>query len=162
MNIFGEFGARQLRFVSRKRRGPDGTAGLSYMLIDNAGGRFTVDATAGNASYYLAMNPDVANAGDTRRMRGRINASGWHEGRDPNALFSTSWYRSTYGDVAAAGVNPLTHYMQDGWSQQRDPSPWFDFSHYVAANPNVAAAGANLLMHFYIGGLNEGRLAYLV
>ena len=38
------------------------------------------------------------------------NSTGWHEKRNPNAFFSTSIYLSINPDVAASGVNPLTHF----------------------------------------------------
>ena len=39
-----------------------------------------------------------------------IDAFGWHEGRDPNAFFSTGIYLSANPDVKAAGVDPLAHF----------------------------------------------------
>ena len=40
---------------------------------------------------------------------------GWHEWRDPNAFFSTSFYLAVNADVKAAGINPLTHFAASGW-----------------------------------------------
>ena len=39
---------------------------------------------------------------------------GWHEGRDPSASFDTLGYLAANPDVAAAGVNPLDHYLKYG------------------------------------------------
>jgi serralysin len=39
---------------------------------------------------------------------------GWHEGRDPSANFDTLGYLTANPDVAAAGVDPLGHYLQFG------------------------------------------------
>jgi serralysin len=39
---------------------------------------------------------------------------GWREGRDPSASFDTLGYLAANPDVAAAGVNPLDHYLQSG------------------------------------------------
>jgi serralysin len=61
--------------------------------------------------------------------------------------------------VAAAGVNPLAHYMQVGWQEGRDASAQFDTLGYLAANPDVAAAGLDPLQHFLQFGVYEGRLA---
>ena len=69
-----------------------------------------------------------------------FNAFGWHEGRNPNAVFDTAGYLAHYADVAAAGINPLEHYEQFGWKEGRDPSASFDTLGYLAANPDVAAA----------------------
>ncbi len=52
---------------------------------------------------------------------------GWKEGRNPNALFDVKGYLATYGDVAAAGVNPLDHYHTSGLEGGTRPSsPNFD------------------------------------
>jgi len=47
---------------------------------------------------------------------------GWHEGRDPSAVFSTNGYLMTYTDVAADGGNPLQHYLQFGMAEGRSPT----------------------------------------
>ena len=60
--------------------------------------------------------------------------------------------------MAAAGVNPLDHYMNFGFKEGRDPSGDFDTNAYLAANPDVAAAGINPLEHFLLFGGHEGRL----
>jgi hypothetical protein len=60
--------------------------------------------------------------------------------------------------VAAAGIDPLTHYMSAGAQEGRDPSGAFDTAAYLAANPDVAAAGVNPLLHFLHSGVHEGRL----
>ena len=46
-----------------------------------------------------------------------IHSFGWHEGRDPNAFFSTAIYLSANPDVTAAGVNPLDAFRRQsaGW-----------------------------------------------
>jgi hypothetical protein len=82
---------------------------------------------------------------------------GWHEGRDPNAFFSTDGYLATYTDVKAAGVNPLVHYDQFGWKEGRDPATDFDTKSYLSHYPDVAAAGVDPLVHFLQHGAAEGR-----
>ena len=62
--------------------------------------------------------------------------------------------------MAAAGVNPLEHYMTFGAKEGRDPSPFFDSSAYLAAYPDVAAAGVNPLEHFLTSGIHEGRSGF--
>ena len=44
---------------------------------------------------------------------------GWHEGRDPSVGFDTTSYLAAYPDVAAAGVNPLVHYLRFGDTEGR-------------------------------------------
>jgi hypothetical protein len=85
---------------------------------------------------------------------------GWHEGRNPNALFDVKGYLATYADVAAAGVNPLTHFDQFGRHEGRDPSLGFDTSAYLATYPNVAAGGMNPLTHYLAFGEHEGRSTF--
>ena len=46
-------------------------------------------------------------------------AQGWREGKDPNPNFSTTWYLAQYPDVAAAGTNPLLHYLRHGRAERR-------------------------------------------
>ena len=61
-----------------------------------------------DADFYLAQNPDVAEAGvDPAR---HYYETGFKEGRDPNKVFDTSFYLAQNPDVAEAGVNPLEHY----------------------------------------------------
>ena len=48
---------------------------------------------------------------------------GWHEGRDPNAFFSTTIYLAANPDVKAAGVNPLDAFRRSpAGSEGRVPS----------------------------------------
>ena len=68
-------------------------------------------------------------------------------------------YLAHYADVAAAGVNPLGHYMTFGWREGRDASAGFDTLGYLAASPDVAAADVNPLEHFLTFGIYEGRHA---
>ena len=46
-------------------------------------------------------------------------ASGWKEGRDPSAQFSTGKYLAAYADVKAAGIDPLLHYITNGQAEGR-------------------------------------------
>ncbi|MCJ2013601.1 Ig-like domain-containing protein [Methylobacterium sp. J-076] len=108
--------------------------------------------------FYYANNHDVWQAGvdaDTHYA-----TFGWHEGRDPNASFSTLGYLAANRDVAEAGVNPLTHYDTYGWKEGRDPSAHFDNELYLARNPDVKAAGVDPLAHYISFGQAEGREAY--
>ncbi len=73
-------------------------------------------------------------------------------------LFSSDWYLDQYQDVAAAGVDPLQHYLSHGAVEGRDPGPVFSTSAYLALNPDVAEAGINPLLHYIRYGKQEGRL----
>ena len=98
----------------------DGTASGTTVLND-----FPTIAIGGlqgsalvDAPFYIAHNPDVGAAGIGAGAH--YDGSGWHEGRDPDAFFSTNGYLDTYTDVKAAGVDPLTHYDSNGWQEGRD------------------------------------------
>jgi subtilisin-like proprotein convertase family protein len=122
-----------------------------------------VGADGFDALFYLAQNPDLAPAGFTPDTAAfHYLAHGGQEGRSPNAFFDGAWYLSNYGDVAAAGVNPLRHFYEFGHLEDRDSSAFFDSSRYLSANPDVAAARVNPLDHFLHFGIAEGRLAYSI
>lgn len=75
----------------------------------------------------------------------------------PHPLFDTCHYLRTHPDVAAAGSNPLTHYLQAGAGEGRNPNPVFDGDWYYRHYPDVAASGMNPLCHFVLWGEAEGR-----
>jgi Ca2+-binding RTX toxin-like protein len=139
--------------------GADKLSGIEHLRF--ADGTMTV-ANDGNglfdALFYLSRNADVFHAG--ANALDHFNASGWHEGRNPNAYFGTSAYLAVNKDVAAAGINPLDHYHNSGWHEGRDPSAFFDTALYLINNPDVAAAGVDPLEHYLMFGFSEGRSAY--
>ncbi len=74
-------------------------------------------ATEFDAAFYLAANVDVAKTGED--PLDHFLASGWREGRDPNAGFSVRDYLESYPDIAAADVNPFVHYLSAGRAEGR-------------------------------------------
>ena len=50
-------------------------------------------------------------------------------------LFDAEWYRATYADVAAAGVDPALHFVLTGPDECRNPGPGFDFGLVSTALP---------------------------
>jgi hypothetical protein len=72
-------------------------------------------------------------------------------------MFDGDWYRSRYADVAAAGIDPALHYLENGWKEGRDPSQSFSTTSYLRSNPDVARSGINPLLHFVEFGYSEGR-----
>jgi hypothetical protein len=72
-------------------------------------------------------------------------------------FFEAGWYLARYPDVAAAGLDPLTHFLRFGIAEGRDPGPLFDTKWYLANNPDVAVAGINPLVHYFQFGAAEGR-----
>jgi glycosyltransferase involved in cell wall biosynthesis len=72
-------------------------------------------------------------------------------------LFDAPWYLSEYPEIAAAGLDPLPHYLKWGVGEQRNPNPLFNTAWYRARNPDVAAEGVNPLEHYVLRGAAEGR-----
>ncbi|MGV2978533.1 beta strand repeat-containing protein [Roseibium alexandrii] len=132
-----------------------------------------------DATFYQNSRPDVYNAfiataGSTgltwaQFAEQHYDTFGRFEGSDPSASFDTSYYLSTYPDVAAAGINPFTHFLQFGSLEDRQPfvnfpniaNGQFVPATYAAANPDLAAAGITsneaLYQHFVVFGQFESR-----
>src|SRR5271169_1039198 len=72
-------------------------------------------------------------------------------------FFDSAYYLVQNPDVAAAGLDPLHHYLAHGGTEGRDPHEMFDSSYYLEQNPDVLASGVNPLLHFQLQGLAEGR-----
>ena len=140
----------------------DGPAGSHTVLTGFETYVFT-DGTVNNNDgnplvddlYYYSQYHDVWNVHLDAEVH--FNTFGWHEGRNPDAFFSTVLYLSADPDVKASGVNPLTQYDTVGWTLGRDPSILFDTDAYLKAYPDVAAAHVDPLAHFLRFGAQEGR-----
>lgn len=95
-------------------------------VLDGDTGRYLqADAgiTAFDERFYLAANPDVADAvlaGWFATGREHYDAYGWREGRNPSALFDAGAYLAANPDVAAAGVDPADHFRLHGLAEGRD------------------------------------------
>lgn len=50
--------------------------------------------------------------------------------------FDSEFYLKSYPDVAAAGVDPLAHYIEFGWREMRAPFSNFDVKGYVETHMN--------------------------
>ncbi len=48
----------------------------------------------------------------------------------PIPEFDSAWYLATYPDIAAAGMDPMEHYLVQGFREGRHPSPEFDSRFY--------------------------------
>ena len=105
--------------------------------------------------FYYSKYHDVWNAHVDADAH--YNTFGWHEGRDPDAFFSTAVYLSPNPDVKASGTNPLNHFDALGWKEGRVPSINFDPAQYLNANPDVKAGNIDPLRHFLANGAQEGR-----
>ncbi len=117
--------------------------------------------------WYLANNPDVAQAGLDPSIH--FVHYGGFEGRDPGPDFNSAWYLEKYEDIKKAGINPLLHYVKYGRREGRHQnsedfnialigsSGLFDPKWYLAHNPDVAQTGMDPLIHFVRFGGFEGR-----
>lgn len=117
-------------------------------------------------AYYLENNPDVKESGVNPFKH--YMETGWREGRNPGAHFSSSFYLGVYEDVQQAQVNPLDHYVRFGKKEGRKAFPVvhvdveevkqvFDAKFYLANNPDVALNGVEPFQHFMTYGWHEGR-----
>ncbi len=75
-------------------------------------------------------------------------------------LFDPAFYLEQYPDVAAAGVDPVQHYLDYGADEGRRPHPAFDGAWYLLKNPDVHHTGLNPLVHYLRKGAAEGRRAH--
>src|SRR4029079_14073854 len=71
--------------------------------------------------------------------------------------FDESFYRERNPDVAAAGIDPLAHYMHLGWREGRDPSPLFDTNFYLRQAPYLRAEGQDPWTHYLAEGWKAGN-----
>jgi len=80
------------------------------------------------SSWYLSAHP--APPGDDGVAP--FCTAGWRDGARPNPYFDVAWYLERHPEVAAAGVNPLLHFMALGEPAGHDPCPWFHVNWYRA------------------------------
>lgn len=71
--------------------------------------------------------------------------------------FDSVLYLLAYPDVAASGIDPLTHFNTIGWKEGRFPNGLFDTAYYLFQFPDIAAANVNLFQHYLASGWKEGR-----
>jgi hypothetical protein len=76
-----------------------------------------------------------------------------------SGLFDPEYYLARYPDVAAAGLDPLGHYLSSGVKEGRDPCESFSTLGYLRRHQDVAALGLNPLLHYLRHGRHEGRTA---
>ena len=69
-----------------------------------------------------------------------------------SGAFDEGWYLATNPGVAAAGADPVVHYLASGAGEGRDPSPDFDTKSYLSRHPALIVAKANPLLHCILFG----------
>lgn len=87
---------------------------------------------------YWTVSLQLAGRLRERRQVRLINASG---------LFDPAFYLMRNPDVAAAGVDPVLHYVMHGADQDRDPNPSFNTAAYKTQHPETTTGGINPLVH---------------
>jgi hypothetical protein len=73
------------------------------------------------------------------------------------ALFDRDFYLRKYPDVAAAGVNPLRHYLEHGAGEGRKPHPLFDHDFYLLCCPEARDAAEPSILHFLKQAVPRGN-----
>jgi hypothetical protein len=74
----------------------------------------------------------------------------------PNPFFDCNWYLQRNPDVAAAGVNPLIHFVLSGVHEGRQPNRTFYPAYYREQLP-PGERSENPLTHYVRRGLSENR-----
>lgn len=74
-----------------------------------------------------------------------------------SGIFDEKYYLNEYPDVAAAGVDPLLHYLKFGCNERRSVSAQFNVVRYQDRYSDIAKSGQNPILHFINIGLPEGR-----
>ncbi|NMJ43407.1 glycosyltransferase [Roseomonas sp. JC162] len=74
-----------------------------------------------------------------------------------SGLFDAAYYLAAHPDIAAAGVEPFAHFIEQGYTEGRRPNPYFDPLWYLAQHPDVMEGGLNPLFHYAFHGEAEGR-----
>jgi glycosyltransferase involved in cell wall biosynthesis len=77
---------------------------------------------------------------------------------ETSGLFDGAWYLKEYQDVAAAGVDPLDHYLNDGALEGRNPGPKFNTKKHLRRFPLLRRGGVNPLVHHI--RIQQGILPY--
>ena len=71
-------------------------------------------------------------------------------------LLDADWYRVRYPDVAAAGVDPIGHFLRFGGGEGRSPNPYFDPAWYLGQHPEAGPTGLDALLHYQREGDRRG------
>ena len=119
-----------------------------------------------NGEDYLAANPDVRAADICPLVHLGTSYAAERQSPTPQTsadpaaseraiiapYFDVNFYLSANPDVAAAGVDPLTHYHETGWREGRAPNRQIDWNAYLAKHPHLRSAGICPLVEFVNSG----------
>jgi plastocyanin len=134
------------------------TAALAGLVFTPTANEVSPGQTVTTTFTISDTNTALANATDNTTSVVVAAAGGGPVQSPPaEAEFDAAWYLQQNPDVAASGMDPLTHFEEYGWKEGRNPDPFFDTKYYLAQNPDVAAAGIDPLIHYEEVGWKEGR-----
>ena len=80
---------------------------------------------------------------------------GWREGRNPNPLFESHWYRQSYH--VPENYDPLLYYLEKGGREGENPGPLFFTSWYAETFSDCLEKGSTPLADYLHKGWLEGR-----
>ena len=82
---------------------------------------------------------------------------GAHEGRQPNMIFQTEWYRDEHRKLIK-DQNPVTFYIEQGAKLGHDPAPNFSCDRYFNDNPDmpIKCGKDDALAHYLTAGIYLG------
>jgi hypothetical protein len=114
------------------------------------------DSTTHSASWIIQARA-VDLAGNIGQIASQAVTLQPLQPKTPVSEFDTAYYLAQNPDVAAAGIDPFTHFNTYGWQEGRNPDAFFSTRYYLNQNPDVAAARINPLTHYAENGWKEGR-----
>ncbi|MBP2493705.1 MULTISPECIES: glycosyltransferase [Methylobacterium] len=120
-----------------------------------------------DSAAYLAAHPHLARAGINPLLHALARRRAGREGEGEAAalpkpdtaeahrlarrLVDGAFYLAGNPDLAAAGVDPVDHYMASGWREGREPAPQFDTLAYCLTR-GITFATQNPLVHYVLHG----------
>ncbi len=97
----------------------------------------SMESTAALSQVEVAWSLE---RGAREQVRERVAASAQRIEASLFEEFDRDYYTDAYPDVAAAGEDPLTHFLNFGWKEERRPSQLFTTTQWLAANAQVRRA----------------------
>lgn len=92
----------------------------------------------------------------SRNWHYKIRRAAQLEAIRKSGLFDTDWYLQRYPDIANAGVDPVSHYVDFGGWEGREANPLFDSEWYRRTYPDVLKTELTAFGHFVCIGLEKG------
>ncbi|WP_428487097.1 glycosyltransferase [Rhodopila sp.] len=92
-----------------------------------------------------------------QQMRRRRHVRGQVALLRRSPLFDAAYYLERHPDLAAAGTDPVTHYVATGAALGYEPCLLFDGSWYAATYADCARSGLSPLVHYVTEGASRGH-----